>query len=162
MLGAANSLEGDHSQESKRQYHNNRELCAGIHLHVPHEEDRKYTKDPIRDSRDCTMCVGNVGYHRSSQTMRVSCTWLTFSHPEIACWCALKDKKEEIHGTEHQDKSSCEVYNDTLVFFAGEPKEVSGDGEFRDGGRHNVEEFRDEDYLRCVSSEVCQARVVLP
>jgi hypothetical protein len=157
LLGGDINLDGEYSQEPQRQYQYDREFGAWVHLHIPHEKDRKYTKDPIRDCRDSTMCIGDVGYHGSSQTMLAGCTWLAFSHPEITSRRALEDEKEEIHGAKHQDKASCEVYDDTLISFAGETKEVSGNGELRDGGRDNVEEFTDEDNLRYVSGRVWRA-----
>lgn len=66
VLGNDIELGGNYSQESERQNQYDRKLRPRIHLYVPYEEDRQYTKDPIGDGRNGTVCVGDTGYDISS------------------------------------------------------------------------------------------------
>jgi hypothetical protein len=67
--------------------------------------------------------------------------------PEVADGCALEDQEEEVHCAEKQDDCEGNIYDASLVSFAGETQEIGSNGEFGDGSCDDIEKFGDEHKL---------------
>lgn len=118
-----------------------------IHLQLPNKENRKYSKNPICQGRHSGMRISDIGQYGFAQAMSL---FVAILCPDIADRTALKEQEEEIHCADQHDDSKIGMYDSRLVCPACQPKEVDANRDFCNRGGHYVEEFANEDVLKCI------------
>lgn len=109
-------------QESEGEDDKDGVFGARVHTQIPDKGDGEEAEDPVRDSADGSVCIGDTGESRFADAIASSI--LDKVVPEEMNRRALEQKEEEVRRAENANQCECDVDQVELVPLIRETKKV--------------------------------------
>lgn len=133
-----------HLHGPQTQNESQRDLRRQIHLQVPHQNHRDRAKGAVNDTDHRRMCICHLGHKVRIQAVRRAGPG---DAPEGGWRGALEDDEEEEDQARGDGESHGGPDDVDVGFSDGDAEEEDADGNFKDGGAGDVEEFTDPPVL---------------